>query len=510
AVVTDLLDAAMAFARARPRPRRTRELSAKLTDPQQARALADRVAGMARSRLRHQTAPLAAAEAVCASASLPFEEGLQREAQLFAECLHGEQSRALIHAFFGERTVARIPDLTKDVTPLEVQKAAVLGAGAMGAGIAQCYANAGIPVLLADADPDVLERALAGIRAAYEAQVEKGRLIPKEAQNRVALITPAPAWEGFEQCDIIVEAVFEDFDLKKRVFADLDAAAKPGAILASNTSTLDIDALAAVTRRPEFVVGHHFFSPAPVMKLLEVVRGSATSAAVLATSMDLARRLNKTAVVSRNAFGFIGNRMFLPYRSQAVAIAEEGAEPWTVDKALVDWGMAMGPLAVGDLSGLDLYSRIKRIALQQGRVFLDADTFEDRLVGQGRLGQKSGAGWYLYCDDRKSIPDPDVEQQLRLYAAEMAIPQRLFTPDQIAERCLDALINEGARLLEEGVALRDVDVDIVYLFGYGFPAWRGGPMFYAARAGKKKIHERLLRRYEQYGPFWKPSEWLLA
>jgi 3-hydroxyacyl-CoA dehydrogenase len=510
AVVTDLLAAALAFARARPRIRRTRDKSIKPADLDLACELADRVADQARRRLRHQTAPLAAAEAVWAAASLPFDEGLQREAQLFSECLHGEQSRALIHAFFGERTVARIPDLTKDVTPLEVRRAAVVGAGAMGAGIAQCYANAGIPVLLADADPEILERALAGIRAAYEAQAEKGRIIPKEAQSRIALITPAPAWEGFDHCDILVEAVFEDLDLKKRVFAQLDAAARPGAILASNTSTLDIDALAASTKRPELVVGHHFFSPAPVMKLLEVVRGSATSAQVLATSMDLARRLNKIAVVSRNSFGFIGNRMFLPYRSQAVAIAEEGAEPWSVDKALVDWGMAMGPLAVGDLSGLDLCRRMKQIAQQLGHGHLDAESFEDRLVGQGRLGQKSGAGWYVYCEDRKPVPDLDVERQLRLYAAEMAIPQRDFTPERIADRCLDALINEGARLLEEGVALRDVDVDIVYLYGYGFPPWRGGPMFYATLAGKKKIHERLLRRYERHGPFWKPSEWLLA
>ncbi len=510
AVVTDLLAAALAFARARPRTRRTRERRVNITNVGQARALADKAADEARRRMRHQTAPLAAAEAVCAAASLSFEEGLQCEAQLFAQCLHGEQSRALIHAFFGERAVARIPDLTKDVRPLEIRQAAVLGAGTMGVGIAQCYANAGIPVLLTDSDPGVLERAIGAIRATYEAQADKGRLIPKEAQARIALITPAPNWEGFEQCDIIVEAVFEDLDLKKRVFAQLDAAAKPGAILASNTSTLDIDALAACTRRPECVVGHHFFSPAPVMKLLEIVRGSSTSAEVLATSMELARRLNKTAVVSRNVFGFIGNRMFLPYRSQAVAIAEEGVEPWAVDKALVEWGMAMGPLAVGDLSGLDVFQCMKQIGQRLGRFQLQAESFEDRLVGQGRLGQKSGAGWYVYCADRKPIPDPDVERELRLYAAEMAIPQRDFTPEQIAERCLDALINEGARLLEEGVALRDVNIDIVYLYGYGFPAWRGGPMFYAARYGKRKIHERLLRRYELQGPFWKPSEWLLA
>jgi 3-hydroxyacyl-CoA dehydrogenase len=506
----DLVQAASAFLLDSPPPRRTRDQTANLLSPDQAQALAVRVRQEVSRRLRMQTAPIAAVDAICAAASLPFEEGLALEARLFSECLYGEQSRALIHAFFGERTVSRIADLPKDVKPLEIGLAGVLGAGTMGSGIAQCYAAAGIPVLLRDADPDGLERGMTGIRAALASQTAKGRISSQEADRRLALITPVGDWDGFERCDLIVEAVFEDFELKKSVFAEMDEIARPGAILASNTSTLDIDALAHCTRRPERVVGHHFFSPAPVMKLLEVVRGAATDAEVLATSMALARRLKKTAVVSRNAFGFIGNRMFGPYRAQAVSIAEEGAVPWEIDAALVDWGMAMGPLAVGDLSGLDISWRIKQMALNLGVAHLDAETFEDRLFGQGRLGQKSGAGWYLYGADRKPMPDPDVEAQLRLYAAEMAIPQIRFTPEQIVERCLDALINEGGRLLEEGVAERDVDVDMVYVLGYGFPAWRGGPMFYASRAGKRKIHERILRRYEQYGPFWKPSAWLLA
>ena len=506
----DLVQAACAFLDASLPPRRTRDQTANRVSQDQAQALAGRAKQEVSRRFRQQSAPLAAADAICAAASLPFEEGLALEARLFAECLYGEQSRALIHAFFGERTVARIPDLPADVRPLEIGLAGVLGAGTMGSGIAQCYASAGIPVLLKDSDPAALERGMAGLRAAFQSQVAKGRISGDEAAKRLARITPVADWDGLERCDLIVEAVFEDFELKKRVFAEMDAIAKPGAILASNTSTLDIDALARCTRRPGRVVGHHFFSPAPVMKLLEVVRGTATDDEVLATTMALARRLSKTAVVSRNAFGFIGNRMFGPYRSQAVASAEEGAAPWDVDQALVDFGMAMGPLAVGDLSGLDVFWRMRRMAMQAGIAHLDAETFEDRLVGQGRLGQKSGAGWYLYTDGRKMLPDPDVEAQLRLYAAEMAIPQRKLPPERIAERCLDALINEGARLVEEGVALRDVDVDIVYLLGYGFPAWRGGPMFYASRVGKKLIYERLLRRYEARGPFWKPSEWLLA
>jgi 3-hydroxyacyl-CoA dehydrogenase len=506
----DLVQAACLFLLDSPPPRRTRDQTANQISLDQAQALAGRAKQEVSRRFRQQTAPLAAADAVCAAATLPFDEGLALEAKLFAECLYGEQSRALIHAFFGERTVSRIPDLSKDVRPLEIGLAGVIGAGTMGSGIAQCYANAGIPVLLRDSDPDALERGMAGIRAAFKSQVAKGRISADEAAKRLARITPVTEWGGLERCDLIIEAVFEDFGLKKKVFAEMDAVARPGAILASNTSTLDIDALARCTRRPGRVVGHHFFSPAPVMKLLEVVRGAATDDEVLATTMALARRLNKTAVVSRNAFGFIGNRMFGPYRSQAVASAEEGTAPWDVDKALVDWGMAMGPLAVGDLSGLDVFWSMKQAALAAGIAHLDAETFEDRLVGQGRLGQKSGSGWYLYGDDRKAQPDPDVEAQLRLYAAEMAIPQRKFPPERTAERCLDALINEGGRLLEAGVAAREVDVDMVYLLGYGFPAWRGGPMFYASRAGKRSIYERLLRRYEARGPFWKPSEWFLA
>lgn len=506
----DLVQAACTFLLDSPPPRRTRDQTANLISLDQAQALAARAKQEVSRRFRQQTAPLAAADAVCAADSLPFEEGLALEAKLFAECLYSEQSCALIHAFLGERAVSRIPDLSKEIRPMEVGLAGVLGSGTMGSGIAQCYANAGIRVLLRDSDPAALERGITGIRAAFEGQVAKGRISAAEAEKRLALISPVTDWDGFERCDLIIEAVFEDFELKKKVFAEMDAIARPGAILASNTSTLDIDALAHCTRRPGRVAGHHFFSPAPVMKLLEVVRGAATDAEVLATSMALARRLNKTAVVSRNVFGFIGNRMFGPYRAQAVAIAEEGAAPWEVDQALVDWGMAMGPLAVGDLSGLDVFWRMKQMELQVGILHLDAENFEDRLVGQGRLGQKTGAGWHLYGNGRKSSPDHDVEAQLRLYAAEMAIPQRKFTPDQIAERCLDALMNEGAQLLQEGVALRDVDVDIVYLLGYGFPAWRGGPMFYASRAGKRSIYERLLRRYEERGPFWKPSEWWLS
>ena len=506
----DLLEAARAFLATNPPPRRTRDLTDHAIAEADAQALAARVCQEVQRKLRLQDAPLAAAKAVCAAAALPFDAGLRHEAELFSKCVYGDQSRALIHAFFGERTVARIPALPKETKPLEIRQAGVVGAGTMGAGIAQCFVAAGIAVVLKDADSVALKRGMKSIQAALEGQVKKGRLTQAAAEARLAMIQPVTDWAGFEHCQVIVEAVFEEYELKRAIFAELDAVAAPGAILASNTSSLDIDGLAGCTRRPANVAGLHFFSPAPVMKLVEVVRGRETDAVTLATCLDLARRMKKIGVVSGNAFGFIGNRMFEPYRAQAVAAAEQGAAPWDVDQALVEWGMAMGPLAVGDLSGLDVFWQMKRMAIELGVAHLDAETFEDRLVGQGRLGQKSGAGWYLYGEDRKPAPDPDVERQLRLYAAEMAIQQRRFTPMGIVERCTDALINEGAKLLEAGVALRDVDIDIVYIHGYGFPAWRGGPMFYASQCGKHRIHERLQRRYEEEGVFWKPSAWWLA
>lgn len=506
----DPLECALAFARTCPLVRRTRDSEEALGQPEAARTKAEAVKAQARRRLRGQTAPLAACDAVCAASELDFEHGIEVEARLFGECLRSEQAHALIHVFFAEREVARVPGLSDRDRPGEAPRlVGVVGAGTMGTGIAQTLAQAGLNVLLRDADPAALERSRAALRRGFEAQVQKGRLSAEEASERLALIQTAEDWAGFESCDLIIEAVSEDLELKKGIFAELDSIAKTSAVLASNTSTLDIDALARCTRRADRVVGIHFFSPAPVMRLVEAVRGAATSTATLAMAVELARRLKKTAIVARNSFGFIGNRMFVPYRDQAVAIAEEGASPWMVDRALVDWGWAMGPLAVGDLSGLDVFASIRRMERAMGVVHLEAESYEDRLAAEGRWGQKSGAGWYVYGEDRVARPDPDVEAQLRLYAAEMGIPQREYTPDRIVERCMDALINEGARLMETGVASRAVDIDMVYLHGYGFPRWRGGPMWYASQVGKKKIHARLERRYAERGPFWKPSAWLL-
>ena len=501
----DLLEGALAFAAERPPVRRTCERQEKLLDAAQAEPLALAFREECRRKLRGQSAPLAALDAIAATARLGFQEGVAFERELFNGCLRGAQSRAMIHVFFGERAVAKIPFLPKETAPLPVRRAAVVGAGTMGGGIAMCFANASIPVLLKETTQSALDRGVATIRRNYEASVKKGKLAAVLAEQRLALITPTLEYDGFQETDICVEAVFEEMALKQHIFRDLDRAMRPGAILATNTSTLNIDELAAVTSRPGFVVGTHFFSPANVMRLLEVVRGKETSPAVIATAMALAKPMKKIAVLSGNCFGFIGNRMFGPYREQAVSLVEEGATAQQVDEALTEWGMAMGPLAVGDLAGLDVSWRVRQEALRLRRPHLELRTFEDVLYQRGRYGQKSGAGWYRYDENRRATPDPEVEHLVREYAAVQGIPQRKFSSQEIVERVLYALINEGARLLEEGIALRSVDIDIVYVNGYGCPSWRGGPMHYAGAVGLAKVLDGVRRFYDELGPVWKPA-----
>lgn len=476
----DLLPAAVAFAReAAGKPfRRTRDRDEKLTaDP----ALFEAARAQARKRRRLEIAPVAAIAAIEAATRLPFDEGLAEEARLFLECLFSTQSKALIHVFFGERTVSKIPGIGKEVTPLPIRRAAVVGAGTMGTGIAMTYLNAGIPVSLKDTDQAALERGVATIRKNHETSATKGRLSPEEVQRRLSLLTPTLDYDGAAQADIVVEAVFENMALKKQVFAEIDAAARDGAMLATNTSTLDIDGIASATRRPEWVVGHHFFSPAHVMRLLEIVRGAATSPQVLATSMELARRLRKVGVVAANRRGFIGNRMFHPYRRAAQLLVEEGATPEDVDTALYEFGMAMGPLAVGDLAGLDVGWRIRQEtpAWDEGA---PVPRIEDWLCERGHFGQKTGAGWYLYDSERRPSHNPLIDEFAERARRERGIEPREIGEEEIVDRCLRALIEEGARVLDEKVAAGSVDIDIVYVYGYGFPAWRGGPMFYADTA----------------------------
>lgn len=501
----DLLTGAVAFANEHPPVRRTRDLSGKLVGAIAAESLKALFQDSCRKKLKGQTAPLAALESIAATARFDFDAGLEYEAKLFNECLFGTQSKALIHVFFGERAVARIPGLPKEVQPLPLRRAAVVGAGTMGGGIAMCFANAGIPVVLKETTQSALDHGLASIRRNYENSVKRGRLTAEAAAQRLELIKPVLRYEGFDEADIVVEAVFEELALKKHVFSDLDAVVRDGAILATNTSTLDIDEIASATKRPEWVIGTHFFSPANVMRLLEVVRGKATSPAVIATAMELGKTLKKVGVLSGNAFGFIGNRMFGPYRHEAIRLVEEGASVGQVDQALTDWGMAMGPLAVGDLAGVDVAWRVRQEAIRLGIPHIEAASFEDELYVRGRYGQKSGAGWYLYDENRNPSPDPEVERLVREYAACQGIPQRGFTHTEILERTLFALINEGARLLEEGIALRAVDIDIVYVNGYGFPAWRGGPMHYAETLGLQRVADRMRALYDEFGPFWKPA-----
>jgi 3-hydroxyacyl-CoA dehydrogenase len=450
-------------------------------------------------------APLAAIDAVEAATRLPFDEGCQAEQKLFAECLFSAQSKALIHVFFAEREAAKVPDVPKETPVIPVRSVAVTGAGTMGGGIAMVFANAGIPVLLKEVDQPALDRGVAAIEKNYANSVKRGRLTERDARERLKLITPTLSYDGFGDRDMVVEAVFEGMALKKQVFGELDRVCKPGAILASNTSTLDIDEIASATSRPESVIGTHFFSPANVMRLLEIVRGRATSREVIATCMQLSKKLGKIGVLVGNCRGFVANRMFHPYRREAQFLVEEGATVEAVDRALYGFGMAMGPLATGDLAGLDVGWRIRKEYRHLQEPGVRQPLAEDRLCEMGRFGQKTGAGWYKYDENRKAVPDPEVEELVRKWALEAGIPQRAISAEEIVDRCIYALVNEGARILEEGYALRAGDIDIIYLNGYGFPAYRGGPMCYADTAGLKKVYERIREFEQRHGKLWAPA-----
>jgi 3-hydroxyacyl-CoA dehydrogenase len=420
-------------------------------------------------------------DAVQASIELPFERGIAREARLFDELVRSAPSAALRHVFFAERELGKVPGLPK-TEPLEIEKAAVIGAGTMGTGIAIVFAEAGIPVTVIETKDEAVEKSREMIFGMFKYQVDKGRLTQEDAWKRANSIAFETDYDELGDVDVVVEAVFESMDVKKQVFAKLDAATKPECILASNTSTLDIDEIAASTKRPGKVLGLHFFAPANIMKLLEIVRGKETSPQTLTTGIALGKKLRKVAVVSGNAFGFIGNRMLFEYEAQAVQLAEEGVSPSRIDDVIKNkFGFAMGPFAVADLSGLDVYHFISQSQHGQplGRIPIIA-----KLVEQGRLGQKSGAGFFKYDKavgkGRQAIPDPEVEQLIAQLAKEAGIPQNPDVSDEeIIARCTRALADSGAELLRTGIALRPGDVDIVWIYGYGFPPHHGGPMWYA-------------------------------
>jgi 3-hydroxyacyl-CoA dehydrogenase len=459
----------------------------------------------ARKIRRNQKAPLKAVEAIRAAATLPFAESCQRERELFSECVKSDQAKAMIHGFLGEREVAKIPGIPKDMPVRSIGSAAIVGAGTMGGGIAMAFANAGIPVRVKDADQAALDRGMSTIRKNYESSVKRGRLAPQQLEDRIALITAQLNYDGFDRADLIVEAAFENMALKKQIFAELGKIAKPGALLASNTSSLDIDEIGATTSRAENVLGLHFFSPANVMRLVEIVRGRATSFEAIASALAIAKKMKKVGVVVGNCHGFVGNRMFLPYMREAQFLVEEGATPQQVDAALYDWGMAMGIFAVDDMAGVDVGWRVRQEWKAYETPGARAPLVLDKLYAMGRYGQKTGAGWYRYGDDRKPIPDPQIDELIEITASNSGIERRTVSDEEIIERCIYIMINEGARILEEGYALRASDIDIVYLTGYGFPAYRGGPMWYADTVGVAKVYQRVCDFHYQHGELWEPA-----
>lgn len=453
-------------------------------------------------------APPKCVEAVAAAVSKPFEEGLRIERELFQQLIHTTESKALRHAFFSERAASKIHGVPENTPTRPIRSAAVIGSGTMGGGIAMCFANVGIPVTVLEVKQEALDKGIATLRKSYEGSAKKGKLTAAQVDARMGLIRPTLSYADVDHADIVIEAVFEDMGVKGDVFRKLDQVAKPGAILATNTSTLDVNAIARFTRRPQDVVGTHFFSPAQVMKLLELVRGSATEPGVLATVMELAKKLKKTGVVSGVCDGFIGNRMIDPYLRQAMFLLEEGALPQQVDFALEQWGMAMGPFRMADLAGNDVgwYIRKRRYVEKPQMKF---SRIADRICELGRFGQKTGSGWYRYqAGKRDAIPDPAVEELIAAYRKEIGVARRRISGEEIVERCIFALVNEGAKILEEGIALRASDIDVVYLTGYGFPPFRGGPMFYADAIGLYDVVRSMSRfAVNPHGDpgFWKPA-----
>ena len=508
----DLLEGAIAFAKKLVAegkgPRRIRDLTVNVDgDPKAFFEAARAEVGKAS---RGYPAPLEIVACVEAAVNLPFDEGRQEERRRFAGLVEGSESKALRHMFFAERQTSKIPDVPEGTPTRKIEKAAVIGAGTMGGGITMSLVNVGIPVTIIEMKQDALDRGIATIKKNYASTVSKGRLKQEEMDKRMALITPALSIEAGKDADIIIEAVFERMDVKQEIFRKLDAVMKPGAILASNTSTLDVDAIAAVTKRPQDVIGTHFFSPANVMRLLEVVRGKATGKDVLATTMALGKKIKKVPVVSGVCDGFIGNRMIEKYGQQSLFLLDEGCSPQQVDAAVQKWGMAMGPLTMGDMAGLDIGWEIRKRRYIERPNFLYSKV-GDKVAELGRFGQKTGKGWYLYeAGNRKPIPDPLVDTIVADYRKANNIPTRSISDEEIVERLIYSLVNEAAYILEEGIALRASDIDMVYLTGYGFPPYRGGPMFYADTVGLPKVLAAIEGFQKGYmGEVWKPAPLLV-
>ena len=501
------IECAREIAAIRPIPR-VRDNEAKLQEAKDDPGMFEAMRKSIARKARNQKAPYNCIAAVEAACTLPFDQGMQREQELFEELVNADEAKALRYAFFAEREVAKIPGLSKDVPIRDFQTAAVVGAGTMGGGIAMSFADFGFPVKIMDATAEGLTKGMQRIRDNYATSVKRGSLAQDEMERRLARIEPVAGYDDIAQADVVIEAVFEQMDVKKPIFAKLDEVMKPGALLLSNTSALDIDEIASMTKRPQDVAGAHFFSPANVMKLLEVVRGSKTAPDTLASVMQLGKKIGKISSVAGNCDGFLANRSRAPFNSEMVILLEEGCLPAQVDKVMVDFGYPMGPFAVGDLAGLDVgYAGRKRRA--------DANPnyrklpIADRLVEMGRYGQKTGAGWYKYeKSDRTPHTDPEVTALIKQMSAEMGVPQREFTDQEILRRLLFSSVNEACKILEEGIAYRGLDIDVMWLHGFGFPRYRGGLMFWADGIGVQEVYNQIAAWHQQYGERWAPSPFL--
>jgi 3-hydroxyacyl-CoA dehydrogenase len=502
----DLKAAALTFAKkviSEKRPiKKISSLAAKVDNPAMFEEYAKSIARKQRGFL----APFQCIKAVQAATELPFAEGMKREREIFVELQASPQSKAQRHVFFAEREVARIPGLPADQPTREIKSVGVLGAGTMGGGIAMCFVNAGIPVVLLEVKQEFLDKGLGIIRKNYANTVAKGSLKQDVMDKRMSLIKPTLSYDDLKNVDLVIEAVFEDMAVKKEVFAKLDAVCKPGTIFASNTSYLNIDDIAAMTKRPEDVMGMHFFSPANVMRLLENVRGAKTSPEVYATAMKVGKKINKVPVLVGVCDGFVGNRMLAKRSRECGFMLEEGALPQQIDKVIYNFGFPMGPYAMSDMAGLDIGWRNRKAKFDKLSPREKANNILDKICELGRYGQKTGAGFYKYDDKRNATPDPVIEELIIKHSREVGITRRVITDQEIIERAVYSMINEGAKILEEGIAARPLDVDVVWIYGYGFPVYLGGPMFYADQVGLKKIYEAILKYKDIVGAqYWEPS-----
>jgi 3-hydroxyacyl-CoA dehydrogenase len=486
--------------------RRASELTDAIEDAKLDRSLFKEFEKGIQKKARGFEAPYAAIEAVRAVVETTPEEGFRKEREIFLKLVDSDQARAQRHIFFAEREVWKIPEIPKDTREYPIERVGVIGFGTMGSGIAMCFANAGLPVTVVESDQKALDRGFDKVRGSYASSVSKGRFSQEEMDACLSRIHGVLDYSPLADADLVVEAVFENLEVKQEVFRRLDEACRPDTILATNTSTLDVDAIASVTSRSENVMGTHFFSPAHVMKLMENVRGAKTSKETIATVMSLSKRLGKVGVLVGVCDGFVGNRMLYAYRRQADFLLEEGALPHEVDRALYDFGLPMGPFAMADMAGLDIGWAVRKSQAATRPNHLRYSPIADRICERGRFGQKTGAGWYRYEEgSRVPIPDPEIESLIESVSRELGIERRAISSEEIVERCVCALINEGAKILEEGIALRSSDVDIVWIYGYGFPRYRGGPMFYADTVGVKNVYEAVSRFYAEQGEWMTPA-----